>query len=264
MHDIHHPAYKKLEQIGREITTVVKPKAVIVLSAHWQATARDTIEINTSNTMDLIYDHYYREKYPNRGSQPLADHFMTVLSANGINTRPVARGLDHGVWVSFKVAFNPDTNPLHVPIVQVSLFSSDHPRQHYALGRALSSLRSEGNVVIATGMAVHNLRDLRKTMGNPAPLPYASSFDEALREAVESDSVEREERMISLLGRSDASQAHPTLEHLLPIFVGAGAASTERGMRLWTLPEGSTSWAMYRFGAVPTFLGQIDEGRAKA
>jgi aromatic ring-opening dioxygenase catalytic subunit (LigB family) len=145
--------------------------------------------------------------------------------------------------------FSPETNPLNIPIVQVSLFANEDPAQHIALGRAVSSLRSEGICLIMSGMAVHNLRDMR--FGSSIQ-PYSKTFDEALKEAVETeDSKTREGKMVELLWRSDARRAHPTFEHLLPIHVGVGAAAGDRGKRLWTLVEGSFSWAQYRFGEVP-------------
>lgn len=141
-------------------------------------------------------------------------------------------------------AFDPETNPLNAPIVQVSLPSTEEPQQYLQLGHAVSVLRSQNILVVVTGMAVHNLRDLRYKM----VMPYTASFDEALKDAVEQDPAEREQSMIALLQRQDARRAHPTFEHLLPIYVGAGAANTDRGKRLWTLKEGSVSWAQYRFG----------------
>lgn len=99
-------------------------------------------------------------------------------------------------------------------------------------------------------MAVHNLRDMMFSWGDPTPLPYTVSFDEALREAVSSVPAEREDTMAKLLKRPDARQAHPFFDHLLPIHIGAGAAGEDRGRRLWTLGEGSLSWAQYRFGEV--------------
>lgn len=56
MYDTDHPAHKKLKEIGKEITTKVKPRAVIVFSAHWQAEMAGQIEINTAETTDLIYE----------------------------------------------------------------------------------------------------------------------------------------------------------------------------------------------------------------
>lgn len=88
-------------------------------------------------------------------------------------------------------------------------------------------------------------------------MPYTTSFDQALKDAVEGDVQGREERMAALLQRKDAKQAHPSFEHLLPIFVGAGAADGDEGVRLWTKEEGSLAWALYRFG-------KVDETAAKS
>ncbi|KAL2830301.1 Extradiol ring-cleavage dioxygenase, class III enzyme, subunit B [Aspergillus cavernicola] len=253
MYDLEHPAYKELTKIGREITTKVKPRAVVVFSAHWQAGA-DTVQVNTAEMTELIYDfygfpsHYYDEKYPNVGSREVATKVLDAFKQAGIKAEGVKRGLDHGVWASFKCAFEPESNPLNVPIVQVSLFNSDDPKQHYRLGEAVSNLREENILIIVSGMAVHNLRDLRFTFGNPRPMPYTVSFDEALKDAVTTPPAERSQALADLLKRGDARQAHPTFDHLLPIHVGAGAAGDDLAKRLWTLKEGSMSWAQYRFG----------------
>jgi 4,5-DOPA dioxygenase extradiol len=83
-------------------------------------------------------------------------------------------------------------------------------------------------------------------------MPYAVSFDEALKDAATAPPVERQEKLANLLKRDDVKKAHPSLEHLLPIHVGAGAAGGDTGTRIFTLVEGSLSWAQYRFGDVPT------------
>ena len=57
MYETEHPAYDQLGRIGREITTQVKPKAVVVFSAHWQAEADNTIEVNASENTDLVYEY---------------------------------------------------------------------------------------------------------------------------------------------------------------------------------------------------------------
>lgn len=55
MEDSDHPAYKKLQEIGKEIASKVKPKAVVLFSAHWQG-RNDKVLVNTAEITDLIYE----------------------------------------------------------------------------------------------------------------------------------------------------------------------------------------------------------------
>lgn len=193
-----HPAYARLAEVGRQITDIVKPKAVVVFSAHWQGGA-NTIKINTAAEADIIYDfygfppHFYERKYPNRGSSEIAEKVAEKLESAGVEVERVERGLDHGVWAGFivgecsendlddqnclrlkqfwRTAFDPKKNPLNVPIVQVSLYGNDDPDKHYRIGQALEGLRDQGALIIGAGMAVHNLHDFRATMGNGPTQP---------------------------------------------------------------------------------------------
>jgi len=99
-------------------------------------------------------------------------------------------------------------------------------------------------------MTVHNLRDLRRTWGNSQPLPYVVSFDNALKEATEAPPSERQEKMRIVAGRPDAREAHPWMDHLMPLYIAAGAAGEDLGKQTWTKHEGSFAWAQYRFGDV--------------
>lgn len=131
MYQQDHPAYMKLQEIGKEITTKVKPRAVVVFSAHWQA-GKDKVEVNTGEMTELIYEyvlislcilrtkrigrvanydgasfygfpgHYYKEKYPNVGSAEVAQKAIGAINDAGLKAEGVKRGLDHGVWASFK------------------------------------------------------------------------------------------------------------------------------------------------------------------
>ncbi|KAL2393312.1 4,5-DOPA dioxygenase extradiol [Exophiala dermatitidis] len=255
MYKKDHPVYPQLQAIGREITEKIKPAAVVVFSAHWQAERPKTIEVNVAEEEPLIYDfygfprHYYSEKFPNKGSPELARKVISLLNENGIKTQEAERGLDHGVFVPFKVMFDPKENPLTVPIVQVSLFDDDTDAgAHIRLGRAVQKLRDQNVLVIGSGMSVHNLRHYMMVMATGQTMPYAPTFDNALKEAVETPPGEkRDEKMIKLLTRPDARQAHPTFEHLLPIHIAVGAAGPDPGKQLWTLAEGSMGWAQYKF-----------------
>ncbi|KAK7734755.1 hypothetical protein SLS53_007861 [Cytospora paraplurivora] len=259
-----HSVFPVLQEIGREITQKVKPKAVVVFSAHWQAKP-NLIQVNNAAETDLIYefvvsifygfpDNYYKVQYPNKGDPGLASRIIDLLSSAGIKAEGVKRGLDHGVWAGFHVAFDPVRNPLQVPLVQVSLFKSEDPDQHYRLGQAVAPLRDEGIVIIGAGMSVHNLRDMWDVMASDdptRPLPYAISFDNALKRAVESPVAQRQLNLAAVCGRPDARQAHPWMDHLMPVHVTAGAAGQDLGKQIWTLHEGNFAWAQYRFGEIP-------------
>ena len=55
MFETEHPAFRQLQEIGREITQRVKPKAVVVFSAHWQAGPKK-VEVNEAEVTKLIYE----------------------------------------------------------------------------------------------------------------------------------------------------------------------------------------------------------------
>ncbi|KAF7562819.1 hypothetical protein G7046_g1328 [Stylonectria norvegica] len=247
-----HAGYTKLQEVGLEITTKVKPKAIVVFSAHWQE-GPSKVLVNAAEHTDQIYDfygfppHYYEKVYPYKGSPELAGKVVEKLEGAGIEIEKVRRGLDHGVWAGFIVAFDPKKNPLNVPIVQVSLFGSEDSDQHYRMGQALESLRDEGVVIMGAGMAVHNLNEFLATRETGSTKPYVYSFDEALKEAVTAKPEDRRAKMLELMKRGDVRKAHPTLEHILPIHVAAGAAGSSIGEQIWTLQEGTLSWAQYRF-----------------
>lgn len=91
--------------------------------------------------------------------------------------------------------------------------------------------------------------------GNSTPLPYTTSFLEALEKAVvtggDNDSEKkREGEMSALLKRGDCRKAHPSLEHLWPVFVAAGAAgSSEKGVKIWGgYGQAGIGWGFYRWG----------------
>lgn len=258
MFDPEHPAYISLQKIGREITQKIKPRAVVVFSAHWQA-GPSHVEVNTAEVTDLIYDyynfpaHYYKVKYPNVGSKSLGEDVIQRLQGAGIDARPVKRGLDHGVFASFTVMFRPDENPLGVPLVQVSLYDNENPDKHFELGEAIKALREDNVLMIGSGMAVHNLRDFFGPGAGQSLRPYVKPFDELLKNAVvdAADAQDRKEKLRDLLEAKEARSAHPTFEHLFPIHIAAGAAGDDKGIRTFAYPEVSMSWSQFRFGDLP-------------
>src|SRR5580704_1520541 len=129
--------------LGKLGESLGRPRAVLVVSGHWESQA---FCATSHPRPPLIYDYYgfpehtYRIQYPAPGAPGLAQEISELLLGNGINseTDPV-RGFDHGVFIPFKVIY-PHAD---VPIVQLSLKAGLDPAAHIALGRALAPLRHQ-------------------------------------------------------------------------------------------------------------------------
>jgi len=210
-----------------------RPKQVLVVSGHWEMAAPT---VNAAEGPSLLYDysgfpeHTYRLTYPVAGSPALAARVQELLAGERIASGAEHdRGLDHGVFVPFKLIY-PDAD---VPIVQLSLNRNRDPRTHLAIGRALASLRDEGVLIVGSGMSYHNLHDL--FVDRPAANLPAEGFDRWLVDVVtQSDSAVRDQQLAIWDRAPGARRAHPTPEHLLPLMVAAGAAGADRGRRTYS------------------------------
>lgn len=197
-----------------------KPKAILVISAHWE---KSPPALGTLNQSPLVYDFYgfpeplYRIEYPAPGAPWLGERIQSLM--NGQMGHVPDRGLDHGVWVPLLHLF-PGAD---VPVIQMSMPSSEGAKALFELGKRLAVLRDEGVLILGSGGWVHNLRRLDfQDRGNPPP-EWAIQFD-----AWAADAVMRRDFDALLDYRIKApgfSLAHPSEDHWLPLMVIAGAAS---------------------------------------
>jgi 4,5-DOPA dioxygenase extradiol len=223
-----------------------RPKAVLCVSAHW-TTAAPMVSGAARN--DTIHDFQgfpaplYQMTYPAPGDPAMAARVARLLSDGGMTAGiDRARGLDHGAWVPLRLMY-PKAD---VPVIELSVQPGRDAAWHHRVGEALEPLRAEGVLVVGSGGAVHNLREVAWE-GGPAPA-WAQGFDDWLAAAIS------EGRLADLLDwrrAPHARQAQPTDEHFLPLFVALGAAGKgARGERLhhgFTL--GSLSMAAFKFAA---------------
>jgi 4,5-DOPA dioxygenase extradiol len=195
-----------------------RPRALLVVSAHWEATP---IALGAVAPEGLVYDFNgfdprLREvEYGAPGSPALAERVGALL---GGVARADGRMWDHGVWVPL-VHMYPGAD---VPLLQLSLPSGMGTRELFDLGRKLRPLRDEGVFVLASGGMVHNLRAIDWTGEEGVP-EWATSFETWAKEALVSRDVDG---LLDLKRKApDLRQAHPTLEHLLPLVLALGASS---------------------------------------
>lgn len=200
-----------------------RPKAILVVSGHWEAPA---FTVGAAERPPLIYDYYgfpehtYELRFDAPGSPSLARRVRELIAAAGLPVREdAARGYDHGVFVPLKLA----TPEADIPVVQLSLHEDLDPETHLAVGRALSPLRDEGVLIVGSGMSWHNMRGF-----SPAFTAKSAAFDRWLAEAL-ADPAGRNEALRRWTEAPYAREAHPREEHLAPLFVAAGAAAREPG-----------------------------------
>ena len=138
---------------GIDGSLAVRPKAVLVISGHWEMPQPT---VNIAERPKLLFDYYgfpehtYRLKYPVAGAPELEPRVRSLLADAGFELGVESkRGLDHGVFVPFLLVY-PRAD---VPMMQLSLQQSLDPGVHLAIGRALAPLRSPQLKKIFTGLA---------------------------------------------------------------------------------------------------------------
>ena len=199
-----------------------RPRAIVVASAHF-LTDRPMLgghtQPHTVHDFGGFPEPLYQIHYPAPGSPELAESLAARLAHAGLPGKVRAgHGLDHGVWVPLRRMY-PQAD---IPVVPLSVNPLADASQHFALGRALAGLRDEGVLVIGSGGFIHNLGDLDWRHKNAPLAPWAAEFSAWMHEKL------AHHDWPALLAWHEqaphAHHAHPTTEHLMPLFVALGAA----------------------------------------
>lgn len=207
-----------------------RPRAVVVVSPHWSTRG---VMVGASARPRTIHDFggfpdaLYRLSYPAPGDPGVAQEVRSALHAAGCDAQLIPeQGLDHGVWVPMRYLY-PQAD---VPTVPLSLPIATGEAELVRMGRALSHLRQRGILVVGSGSLTHNLYEFRGPPGE-ATARYAIEFVDWFRDTITSGHAEG---MLDWRSRAPhAARAHPTDEHLMPLFVAWGAAGAPaRGLHL--------------------------------
>lgn len=206
-----------------------RPRAIVIVSPHWDT---EVASVGSAETPATIHDFYgfpqalYALDYPATGSRDASQEVIAAIAKTGLPVVEVAsQGLDHGAWIPLQLMF-PDAD---VPVIPVSLQSHLGVPGAYALGRALAPLVDQGFLVIGSGNLTHNLGDYRIARQNGGRVPaYVHDFPDWLAQKIM-------QRDVSALldyrhQAPEAARAHPSDEHLQPLYVALGAAGDTPGV----------------------------------
>ena len=215
---------------GAALATIAKklpaPRAIIIISPHWDTavpTVGSSAQPETVHDFGGFPEELYRIQYPATGCPEGAQEVMQAIQAAGLPAELAPRqGLDHGAWVPLRLMF-PEAD---VPVIPLSLQSRAGPQQAYRLGQALAGLSEKGFLVIGSGNLTHNLHDYFVASRNDQQTPsYVRDFAEWIAERVENQGLE--DMLNYRVTAPNATRAHPTDEHLLPLYVAWGAAGAD-------------------------------------
>ena len=213
-------------QLADWSTGLAKPKAILMVSAHWEEAP---LTLGATTTQPLVYDfwgfpeRYYQVTYAAPGAPQLAAKVRKLLHTveTPVHNAP-DRGLDHGAYVPLVEMF-PDAD---IPVLQISMPSLD-PQQLLVTGQRLAPLRDEGVLIIGSGFFTHNLSAIRSvTRSDGIPPAWSSEFDHWGDETLRSGDLDA---LLDFQHKAPAAAlAHPRIKHFAPLFVSRGA-STEGG-----------------------------------
>lgn len=230
------PAGRFLDGLGAALA--YPPRAIVIASAHHES---PTLIVGVNDAPDTMHDfggfppELYQLQYPTPGDPALAARVIALARSAGIEVAFDAdRGLDHGAWVPLRRIF-----PLaDIPVVPISV--SREARTNLAVGHALQPLRDEGVLVIGSGGFVHNLRELDWRNPQAEATPWSTQFTDWMRARIAAADVDA--LLDWQVQAPHAARAHPTPEHLMPLFVALGAAGAA--------PPGRVLHRSHEFGSL--------------
>lgn len=234
-----------LQELGK---TLPKPKAIILFSAHWEASTQQVSDVEEYST---IYDFggfpdaLYQIQYPAKGQKELTKEIEDLFAQEGIPfEKETRRGLDHGAWVVLRMLY-PDAD---IPVIAMSVNQNLTPDQQYRIGQSLSSLREKDVLIIGSGGTVHNLRAVR--WSDTGVEEWALGFDEWLGEHLKNWDKDTLFNYYTLAPGAELAVPRYGKEHFVPLFYAMGAADQDKKATLLhrSYRYGNLSHSVWQFG----------------
>ncbi len=206
-----------LVQQWRSVVQGYKPKAILMISAHWYTKGTAVTAMPRPRTIHDFYgfpQELHQVQYPAPGSPELAAEIKTLLAPHQV-ALDLNWGLDHGAWSVLTHIF-PKAD---IPVVQLSLDQDLSPAEHLELGQKLTPLRHQGVMIVGSGNVVHNLRMLDWQSTKP-PL-WAERFNRQIKELLLTKNFAALAQYQDLGEAARLAVPHP--DHFLPLLYVLGS-----------------------------------------
>jgi 4,5-DOPA dioxygenase extradiol len=225
---------------------VPRPRAILVVSAHWYINATAVTTMPRPRTIHDFYgfpQQLFDVQYPAPGLPELAEEISDVVHPTWVGADVDSWGIDHGTWSVLVHAF-PDAS---IPVVQLSINADKGMEYHLELGAKLAPLRERGVLVVASGNVVHNLRGMNWSLKDDG-FDWAQRFDRDAKERMLTAPTE----FATLDAHADYRTAVPTPDHFIPALYLAGLAGAAGDRSTAVLVDGyaygSLSMTAYTLG----------------
>ncbi|HUH41023.1 MAG TPA: 4,5-DOPA dioxygenase extradiol [Castellaniella sp.] len=241
-------------RLGQALT---RPRAVLVVSAHWFIGATAVTAMAQPRTIHDFYGfppELFAFDYPAPGLPELADEVAEVAKPHWVGADQDQWGLDHGTWSVLTHMF-PQAD---VPVVQLSINALKPLDYHLDLGAKLHALRNRGVMIVSSGNVVHNLRGIEWNKPD-AGTDWARRFDDAVADQM----AQAPEDILKTIEHPDFDMAVPTPDHFIPLLYTAGLAAAGNGAQalLRGYAMGSLSMSCYGVGMADV---DCEQGRGAA
>ncbi|AOA57809.1 dioxygenase family protein [Acinetobacter larvae] len=235
------------EQVGpalhRLSTNLPRPKAIVVMSSHWESNA---FEISSHSRPETWHDFrgfpepLYQIRYPAPGSPALAEQMIQLFSSYDFVLHPNStRPRDHGVWVPLLHMY-PDAD---IPVLELSLPRQATAEQLFEIGQIIAPLRQQQILIIGSGSITHNLSELSWQDPNAQVPSWASDFRNYVAYHLKHGLYEK---VLAWQSIPEVQRNHPSLEHLAPLFFAMGTGSISSIVHS-SFSMGALGMDIYRF-----------------